>query len=168
MEINFKKMETPQEIQAFWVEKRKYEERDIFPSLEETGEELAEIIQWFESDEYYEIIMELHEKPKNGGTPLQFVFFYGEENSYLGFGMYKVYGHEDGKGFIFDYCIEPSLRNQQLGSRVFEALERLMQSEGCKYLELNASCEANRRFWMRLGFEEKALDEFGEMVYVKK
>lgn len=168
MKIKFKKMVTTDEIGLFWEKKRCYEQEAIFPNLVETGAERQEIIEWFESEEYYEIIMDLHDHPQGGGSALQFVFIYDDQESYLGFTMYKIYTQEDGKAFVFDFCIEPESRNQGLGAEVFRELEKLLQAEGGKYVALNTSNQNNQRFWQRQGFVATEADENGEIVYVKK
>ncbi|KAF1300812.1 GNAT family N-acetyltransferase [Enterococcus sp. JM9B] len=168
MEVRIKKLSTAEEIKQFWKKKREYERKDVFPNLEESGEELQEIINWFNSQEYYDIIMGLSSEAKGGGDPLQFVFFYDEKQNYLGFTMYKIYIQEDGKAFILDYCIAPSFRNKGIGKLVFKKLEELLYLEGGKYVALNASNKNNRRFWQQNGFEATVLDENDELVYVKR
>lgn len=162
MTMTFKKMVNPDEIAEFWRRKQKYHDRDIFPSLSE------EDIRYFNSKKYYDIIMDLHQTPKNGSVGLQFVFFY-QDLTYLGFTMYKIYPQEDGKAFILDYCIEPSYRNQGLGSQVFQELERLLTSEGALFVELNSGepSEPDGRFWVKQGFIPKERDEDGVMLYLK-
>lgn len=85
-EFFFKKMTTSNEIAAFWQKKREYEKNDVFPNLVESGEELTEIIEWFQSKKYYEIIMKLHRNDLKDGAGLQFTFIY-QEKDYLGFLM---------------------------------------------------------------------------------
>lgn len=168
MEVRIKKLSTAEEIKQFWKKKREYERKDVFSNLEESGEELQKIINWFNSQKYYDIIMELSNEAKGGGDPLQFVFFYDEKQNYLGFTMYKIYIQEDGKAFILDYCIAPSFRNKGIGKLVFKKLEELLYLEGGKYIALNASNKNNRRFWQQNGFEATVLDENDEVVYVKR
>lgn len=169
MKITIKKLTDPNDIQLFWAQKRAYEERDIFPDLVETGAERQEIIDWFKSQEYYDLIMELHHKPHGGGSPLAFVFFMKENQEQMGFAMYKIYTQEDGKGFILDFCIQPDQRNRGIGALAFQALESHMREEGAIYTALNASNERNARFWQQIGFLPEAdPDEHGEIVYVKR
>ena len=52
-----------------------YEINDIFPNVKVTGKELEELIHWFESKEYYDIIMNLHNNFPEEGSRLQFVLF---------------------------------------------------------------------------------------------
>lgn len=163
-----KKMETAAEIVLFWQKKRQYEEEDVFPNLTETGAELEELIEWFRSEEYHQVIMSLHTETTNGNGFLQFIFFYDEQENYLGLSMYKIYKGEDGKGFILDFCVDSSYRNHGLGKQLFAELEVLMKKEGARYLALNTSNQNNLRFWQRTGFTaEKELDENGEVLYCK-
>lgn len=160
--FTIKKITTETQIEAFWQKRKEYEERDIFPNL--TADEIA----WFQSEEYYDIIMTLHQQAKGARAGLQFAFFYNDSD-YLGFTMYKIYTHEDGKAFIMDYCIEPAYRNQGLGAEIYIELERLLQQEGALFCELNSSDQGApaSRFWERQGFMAKERDEHGIMTYVK-
>ncbi|MGX6977889.1 GNAT family N-acetyltransferase [Vagococcus elongatus] len=168
MEIFFRKMNTVEEVNDFWQKKRHYEREDIFPNLEEKDDELQEIIAWFQSEEYYEIIMDLHQHAQAGGQTLSFVFMFDEQNNYLGFTMYKIYTEEDGKAFILDFCIEKDYRNKGIGSIVVRELEKFLKREGASYIALNTSNKKNLNFWEKNGFSKFATDEFGKMVYTKK
>lgn len=156
-------MESTEEISEFWRKKQEYEERDIFPTLS------AEEISKFDSNEYYDNIMELHHKPQAEGSALQFIFIY-DESDYIGFTMYKTYLYEDGKTFILDYCIEPDCRNKGIGSKALKELEDYLKEEGSTYIELNSGDlgEPNSRFWLRQGFIPAGRDDQGVMIYVKK
>ena len=167
MTITFKKLINEKEIALFWEKKREYERNDIFPNLTETGQERAEIVEWFHSEEYYRIIMNLHHHPKNGDSPLEFIFVY-DQDTYIGFLTYKIYHSEDGKAFILDFSIETSHRNQGLGSRVVAELELFLKEQGAAYLALNTSNENNTRFWLRNGFSPTEPDEYGNIVYTKE
>lgn len=160
--FKIKKMTTEAEIEAFWKKRKEYEERDIFPNL------TADEIEWFQSEEYYDIIMTLQQQPKGARAGLQFAFFYNKSD-YLGFTMYKIYTHEDGKTMILDYCIEPAYRNQGLGARVFKKLEKQLTNEGSRYITLNSGDESEpaSRFWESQGFVPSERDEYGVMLYVK-
>lgn len=165
--IIIKKLETDEEIAEFWKVKRAYEENDIFPHLAEDEKTKKEIMAWFCSSEYYEIIMSLHKKDTAGGSTLQFVFFYNEKNQYLGFCMYKIYTKEDGKAFILDFCIDKKVRNRGVGKMVVSYLEHYLKREGATYCALNTSNSNNRRFWLSQGYVFKETDNHGEKVYVK-
>lgn len=163
-----KKMVTPEEIEAFWLVKKEYDRQDIFPNLEEEGEELEEIIQWFESEDYYNTIMDLHENFIGIGSELQFAFFLDDTGEYIGFIMYKIYTHEDGKCFICDFCIKKDYRNKRIGTHVIKFFEEyVQQNESVKYFELNASNKDNARFWKRMEYVESETDEYGVVVYRK-
>ncbi|MGY3748403.1 GNAT family N-acetyltransferase [Vagococcus salmoninarum] len=167
-EFFFFKMTTSNEIAAFWQKKREYEKNDVFPKLVESGEELTEIIEWFQSKKYYELIMKLHRNDLKDGAGLQFTFIY-QENDYIGFLMYKVYSLEDGKCFILDFCVEPEHRNQKNGTKIISSFEKAVKrKEDATYLALNVSNGNNQRFWTRQGFFATEIDENGEVLYVKK
>lgn len=167
-EFYAKKMTTTDEIAAFWQVKREYEERDIFPSLEDDEPTKNELINWFRSQEYYEVIMQLRETASDGGSTAQFVFFYDDTDRYLGFALYKIYTNEDGKAFILDFSIDEQYRNLGLGTKIARFLEELLVNEGALYYALNCSNAANHRFWQRLGYVPTEPDEHGEMIYIKR
>ena len=165
----FKKLTTEYEISEFWNKKREYETNDIFPNVKETGKDLEELIQWFESKEYYDIIMNLHNNFPEGGSGLQFVFIYENIDTYIGFIMYKIYTQEDGKCFILDFSIDSKYRNKGIGSQVVEAFENFVKAyEGATYFVLNTSNENNRRFWMKQDYLSSEIDDNGEVLYFKK
>lgn len=166
--IYLKKMETPAEIEEFWIKKKDYEKQDIFPNLEEKNDELKEIVEWFESKEYYNVIMRLHyDIPKNG-SGLQFAFFLNKDMKYIGFIMYKIYTQEDGKCFVLDFCIKNEYRNQGLGTQVIDFFEKYVyENEEAIYIALNASNDSNARFWKRVGFSSEEVDEYGEVIFRK-
>lgn len=166
--LSFKKMVTEDDIAKFWEKKRQYEAEDVFPNLEEQGEERQELIDWFRSQEYYDIIMTLHTSSSDGGSTLQFVFMYDAQNNYVGFTHYKIYTKEDGKAVVLDFCIDKPYRNQGIGSYAAGCLENLLVSEGAAYVTLNTSNKDNRRFWLRNGYEEWGQDEFGKTLYRKQ
>ena len=167
-EFFFKKMTTPNEIKEFWQKKREYKQKDVFPNLAESGRELEEIIQWFQSKEYYDIIMKLHDNAPKDGSGLQFTFIY-EEEQYIGFMMYKVYTEEDGKCFILDFCIQAEYRNKKIGAKVISSFEKLAkEQEGATYFALTVSNDNSKRFWVRQGFSQTAIEESGGVLYAKK
>jgi len=163
MTITIKKMTSPQEIDLFWQKKREYEQKDIYPNMElEPDETLEEVKGFFESQEYYDIIMDRH---KNSG--MQFAFFYKDEE-YLGFTCYIIYTKEDGKAVVLDFCIDEPFRNHGLGAKTYAVLAKTLKEEGGTYAALNTSNSNNRRFWENLGFQERGVDEWGEQFFVKK
>lgn len=150
-------------------EKREYEENDIFPHLDETGEQLKETISWLQSTDYYNIIMDLHDNPQKNARALQFVFVYNESDEYIGFIMYKIYNLEDGKCFILDFCIDKKFRNKHIGTEVFNFFEQyIKRNEEATYCTLNVSNPRNRHFWEKQGFVYQKQDEHGDAVFVKK
>ena len=159
--VKFRKMKTPEEVALFWQKKRKYDQEDLFPHLSEEDRE------YFSGTEYYDAIMDLHQNATTHGRTLEFVFFYDELDTYLGFAMYKIYPNEDGKAIILEFCIDKPFRNRGLGTTISQEFEKLLASEGATYFTLNTSNTNNRRFWQRNGYVADEPDEWGEMVYVK-
>ena len=159
--IKFKKMKTPEEVELFWLKKREYDQKDLFPHLDEEARE------YFSGSKYYDAIMDLHQNAAPGGRTLELVFFYDKQDTYLGFAIYKIYTNEDGKAIILEFCIDHPFRNRGLGTKINQEFEKLLESEGATYFTLNTSNDNNRRFWERNGYVMDKPDEWGEMVYVK-
>lgn len=166
MDFYFKELKSTSKINQFWEKKRQYEESDIFPNLPESGAELDEIVDWFRSSEYYELIMDLHNSPTEGDSQLEFVFIYNNQQEYVGFTTYKIYYSEDSKAFILDFCIDKPFRNQGVGSRVVSELKNYLKAKNALYIALNASNERNQRFWQNQGFIPQDVDENGEVLYI--
>lgn len=165
MAIIFRELDTSEEIEQFWEYKRLYEKNDIFPYIHQTEEALAETVGWFQSQEYYETIMHLHQEPLDGNSRLEFVFFYLDDK-YLGFLSYKIYHAEDGKAFILDFSIAEPYRNKGLGSQVVSGLQDYLKKKKATYLALNTSNQRNQKFWIKQGFEAKEKDAYGEVIYI--
>lgn len=169
MMFYLEKKTTKTETDEFWKKKREYEEKDIFPYLDETGEELREILSWFKSPDYYNIIMDLHDNAQKNAKTLQFAYVHDDVGQYIGFIMYKIYNLEDGKCFILDFCIEKELRNKNIGTEVFTFFEQyIKKSEGAHYCALNVSNDRNKRFWEKQGFVYNGLDDQDNAIYIKK
>lgn len=113
MNFCFKELQSKSEISQFCEKKRQYEESDIFPNLPESGAELEEIVEWFRSSEYYELIMDLHNSPTEEDSRLEFVFIYNNQQEYIGFTTYKIYFSEDSKAFVLDFCIDKPFSNKE-------------------------------------------------------
>ncbi|MEY8303515.1 GNAT family N-acetyltransferase [Anaerosalibacter bizertensis] len=94
--------------------------------------------------------------------------FFLKNKEYVGFAAYVIYHSEDGKCFIVEYCIEPKWRNQGLGTKFFQLIERKTLKNGASYFELNFSNEDNIRFWKSNGFIYAYKDEYGSEVYAKR
>ena len=167
MTITIKKLTTDSDIAEFWKKKREYDQRDLYPNVALNADEtLEEFMAYFDGPDYYEAIMQAH-RERNA----QFVFFY-ENDTYLGFALYKVYTPDMdsdflGEAMLMEFCIEPIFRNQGLGAQAFQALEQVFLQEGGEYTSVNTSNADNLRFWLRQGFEESKIDEWGNSVYRK-
>ncbi|MEG0619297.1 MAG: GNAT family N-acetyltransferase [Bacilli bacterium] len=169
MNFYLEKKTTQTEIDEFWKKKSEYEKNDIFPYLDETGEELEEIISWFQSSEYYNIIMDLHSNSQENARTLQFAYVYDDAGKYIGFIMYKIYNLEDGKCFILDFCIEREFHNKGVGAEVFNFFEQYVKkNEDATYIALNGSNDRNKRFWKKQGFVYQKQNTHGDEIYIKK
>lgn len=92
---------TGSEIARFFEKLHSYHRRDIFPEIEQ-----AEDLAYFLSDEYLSQLKSLHRRQENR---LHFLFFErgGQD---IGFTMPVIYGSEDGKCFIMEFCVYPEFR----------------------------------------------------------
>ena len=127
-----------------------YHRRDIFPEIEQ-----AEDLAYFLSDEYLSQLKSLHRRQENR---LHFLFFErgGQD---IGFTMPVIYGSEDDKCFIMEFCVYPEFR----GSRVTPAARRCSlwaRERRASYFELNCDTAPRERFWGRLGFLPNGCDEW--------
>lgn len=152
---------TEAELKEFWVLRDRYMVEDVIPNANPpiTDEEK----DWFFSKEYRVHMESLFWREEN---PLRFARLL-QEGAYAGFISYIIYGNEDGKCFIVEYCVEKSRRGQGLGARFFQALEEEAKKKGAAYLALNVSNDRNRKFWMSQGFIEGEPDEYGNPIYFK-
>ena len=145
---------TEADIRRFRAELRAYHTRDIFPE-EKDQEELA----YFLGEEYRGQIEALRKRERD---PLHFLFLRrdGEE---IGFAMPVLYGSEDGKCFLLEFCVYPAFRGNGTGHACAEALLAWARARGMRYAELNCGGDPRRpRFWGRLGFRPNGADEWGE------
>lgn len=155
--IEIKIVNSEDEFKLFWEMHSEYMNRDIFPN-DETGLKMTEEEQeWFSSSEYKEHMHKLFSRDVDRAYPIFFI----EEKEIIGFCTYCIYHSEDGKCFIIDYCIVPELRDNSLGTSIFNIIKEIEESKGAKYFELNVSNKRNMRFWMRQGFYFDGIDDYG-------
>lgn len=142
---------TDSEIARFFEKLHSYHRRDIFPEIEQT-EDLA----YFLSDEYLSQLKTLHRRQENR---LHFLFFErgGQD---IGFTMPVVYGAEDDKCFIMEFCVYPEFRGSSTGHACGEALLSWARERRASYFELNCDTAPRERFWGRLGFLPNGCDEW--------
>lgn len=144
---------TEKEIIRFRQQLTLYFQRDIFP--EPTDENL----DYFLGKEYQAAITNLHNRTQDR---CRFLFFMknGQE---IGFAMPVIYGTEDGKCFIMEFCVYPDFRGNGTGTECARVLLDWAKSNGARYAELNFSRNERRRhFWQNLGFLDNGVDEWGE------
>ena len=145
---------TESEIARFFGELHTYHRRDIFPEAEQ-----AEDLAYFLSDECLSQLKTLHRRQENR---LHFLFFErgGQD---IGFTMPVIYGSEDGKCFIMEFCVYPEFRGSGTGKACAAALLDWAKKHGARYAELNyGGNERRRRFWESVGFIENGADQWGE------
>ena len=154
---------TKEEVELFWELRNKYISEDILPCAT-FKPATPEDWEWFFSHEYKRQIMKLfnHET-----YTLRFVFLQ-KENIILGFCSYIIYGSEDGKCFILEFCVDKNHRNNGIGKLFFELIEAQALGEGAIYFALNLSNENNERFWIRNGFIKECRDENDADVYIAR
>ena len=145
---------TEADIRRFRAELRAYHTRDIFPE-EKDQEELA----YFLGEEYRGQIEALRKRERD---PLHFLFL-RREGEEIGFAMPVLYGSEDGKCFLLEFCVYPAFRGNGTGHACAEALLAWARARGMRYAELSCGGDPRRpRFWGRLGFRPNGADEWGE------
>ena len=134
---------TDSEIARFFEKLHLYHQRDIFPEIEQ-----AEDLAYFLSDEYLSQLKTLHRRQKNR---LHFLFFErgGQD---IGFTMPVIYGSEDGKCFIMEFCVYPEFRGNSTGHACGKALLSWARERRASYFELNCDTAPRERFWGRRGF----------------
>ncbi len=142
---------TDSEIARFFEKLHSYHRRDIFPKIEQ-----AEDLAYFLSDEYLSQLKTLHRRQENR---LHFLFFErgGQD---IGFTMPVIYGSEDDKCFIMEFCVYPEFRGSSTGHACGEALLSWARERRASYFELNCDTAPRERFWGRLGFLPNGCDEW--------
>lgn len=151
--ITIREAITEPDVQAFWVELRAYQARDLFPDPED--EDRAYFLS---GSEYPAHIQQLHDRPKDR---IHYLFFHRDGQD-IGFAMPVIYETEDGKCFILEFCVYPAFRGGGTGTQCAQALLSWAWQRGAAYAELNCGDPRRRRFWSRVGFLPNGVDEWGE------
>jgi len=70
---------------------------------------------------------------------------------------YQMAHYPDKFGQIFEVCVHPDYRNQQVGQRLLASIENHLRSVGCEYVRLDclATNEDAQRFYRKNGFKER-------------
>ena len=151
-QITIREAVTEKDVEKFWEELRDYQKRDLFPDPEH--EDRA----YFLSDEEYRAdIQALHDRQQDR---LYYLFFC-RDGQEIGFAMPVIYGTEDGKCFILDFCVLPEFRGDGTGKRCARVLLDWALEKGAKYAELNCDTQQRYRFWGYAGFVHNGADEWG-------
>lgn len=151
--IDVREAETEQEVSFFWEKLRDYQERDIFPDLEEEDRE------YFSGQEYAGAIQRLHHRVQNRCYYLIFC----REGQDIGIAMAVLYDQEDGKCFLMEFGVFPEFRGEGMGKSCAEAFLAWAYARGAAYVELNfGGLEKRFRFWKSVGFLPNGRDEWGE------
>ena len=70
------------------------------------------------------------------------VFVYEEKNQILGYADLRIESqlHHGGKvAEIVELCVDPNVRNQQIGTQLFEYIKEFAQEKDCVLLELDCN-----------------------------
>lgn len=143
-------------IDEFWNLHYKYLIEDEIITDEEDKE-------YFKGSEYRETIKSFMLSEKN---KLHMIYFLLDDIK-IGLAQYKTYQTEDGKCFILDYWILEEFRNNGLGHKCFNALEKYTKKDGATYYEINCEKENSIKFWKSLGFIENGHDEWNVKLFIK-
>lgn len=158
--ITLRAVATARDIARFWQRADDMLLHDVLPNCDIDAPMTKEGAACFLSADYRKRIdgMCLREI-----DPLRRVFFLldGQE---IGFALYCVFGSEDGKCFVLDFCINAELRGRGLGTACFAALRQRAEAEGAAYFELNTYCRRAKRFWESLGFGYNGYDDWGTIL----
>lgn len=145
------------DIEKFWIQLHIYHKRDIFPDPENEDRE------YFLNDSQYRAHIELLHARETDRSRYLFFCRDGED---IGFALAVVYGSEDGKCFLLEFCVFPEHRGKGTGTECAEAFLCWARGEGAKYAELNFGTVQRQRFWSRLGFVRNGCDEWGEPLMI--
>ncbi len=163
-EITMELVESKAQKEEFWKEKNRYLVKDTFPNCDIGGSLTREEQAWFFSKEYRSMMEELCARDVDQAKA--YFFKQGEER--IGITLYCTYQSQDGRCFIFDYCIFPEFRGQGIGKQCFSILEQQARKEGATYFELNAYGHRTKRFWESLGFQYNGFDSNKILLLLKK
>ncbi len=142
---------SPRDLAFFWEQLHSYHRQDIFPDPADPDR------GYFLGEEYRTQIEALHAR---SADPIHYLLFQ-QEGRDVGLALTVIYGAEDGKQFILEFCVFPEFRGRGAGTACAGALLRWGRDRGARYAELNTDAENRRRFWVRLGFVPNGCDEWG-------
>ena len=86
------------------------------------------------------------------------VFVYEEKNQILGYADLRIESqlHHSGKvAEIVELCVDPDVRNQQIGTQLFEYIKEFAQEKDCVLLELDCNNKRlqTHKFYENLGMK---------------
>ncbi len=152
-QITIREAATKEDAAVFWEQLHSYHKRDIFPDPEDEDRE------YFLGAEYQNAIERGHDRPQDR---FRYVFFHRDGQD-IGFALAVIYGTEDGKCFIMEFCVYPQFRGGGAGRACARALLAWAKTNGATYAELNYGGDERRmRFWQSVGFVKNGADEWGE------
>ena len=164
MNIRMEQVCTHEQKEEFWKEKNRYLIKDVIPNMDMGAIPTREEQAWFFSKEYREQIEALCEREVDQAK----AYFFVKEGKKVGFTLYCTYQSEDGKCFIFDYCIYPEFRGQGIGRECFQALRQQAEQEGAMYYELNTYSRKAKHFWELLKFQYNGFDASKTILLLRK
>ena len=110
------------DIARFWEQLYRYYARDIFIEAG-SGER-----EHFIGPEYYGHMMKIRSRPQDRA----YFLFFVRDGQEIGFAMPVIYGSEDGKCFLLEFCVYPAFRGNGTGHACTEALLAWARARGMR------------------------------------
>lgn len=152
-QITIREAAAKEDVAVFWEQLHSYHKRDIFPDPEDEDRD------YFLGAEYQSAIERGHDRLQDR---FRYVFFHRDGQD-IGFALTVIYGTEDGKCFIMEFCVYPQFRGGGAGRACARTLLAWAKANGATYAELNYGGDERRmRFWQSVGFVKNGADEWGE------
>jgi GNAT superfamily N-acetyltransferase len=158
--ITLREILTPEEIRRYWKAQDEMNLRDVFPNTDIGVPPAPEERSWFLGSGFHGYMDEMCTRAVDRAHR----FFFCEGEREVGFVMLCIFGSQDGRCYIVNFCIDPDLRCRGLGSRCYRAVEQWAKAQGAQYCELNTHSRRSLEFWKRLGFCYNGFDEYGSIL----
>lgn len=140
------------EEEFFRNELRAYFERDLFPDPQDEDRE------YFLGEDYWESAEKLNMRDVDR---LRYMLF-SRDGVDIGFAMATIYGTEDGKCYLMEFCVLPQYRGGGTGHACAQVFFDWAYANGAEYIELNAHTQQRQRFWKSMGFVDNGVDDWGD------
>lgn len=156
--ISVREADTKQEAEFFWARLYEYFNRDQFPDPND------EDLEYFLDESRYRSDIEaLHSRENDRVRYLLFE----RDGEAVGITLAVIYGTEDGKCFIMEFCVFPEHRGGGVGAECAEAFFAWAEKNGARYFALHTDSERRHRFWTRLGFVPNGVNEWGMQMMLR-